>query len=269
MHLVAKCTNLWISYCKDVLKAFDIGRSSNRDSDARSPRMIRHVYASSGIASSRLCVELNFIYGKVTANLRRNVFAFDCRPRGSSAKGFFLSPLFSLHFFPFWAAAPQGTITYGTNFLRFFRVYLLIFLFWFFFSLSFPPEAESGAESEALLAGFRSLPAASRVLPAGSAVLPAGSKAHPAGPKAIPALSEALLACSEALPTGSKALSAASAVLPSLSHPSQSLPNNDHYPLRGRCPLKAKLTEYNQIRNYLYFCMALSSSNLLLKYLYN
>ena len=134
-----------------------------------------------------------------------------------------------------------------------------------FFSFSFPPEAESGAESEALPAGFRSLPAASRVLPAGSAVFPA----HPAGPKAIPASSEALLACSEALPTGSKALSAASAVLPSLSHPSQSLPNNDHYPLRGRCPLKAKLTEYNQIPNYLYFGMALSSSNLLLKYLYN
>ena len=133
MHLFAKRTNHWISYCKDVLKAFYIGRSSDRDSDARSPRMIRHVYASSGIALSRLCVELNFIYGKVTANLRRNIFSFDCRPRGSSAKGFFLSPLFSLHFFPFWAAAPQGTITYGTNFLRFFRVYLLIFLFWFFF----------------------------------------------------------------------------------------------------------------------------------------
>ena len=83
MHLVAKRTNHWISYCKDVLKAFYIGRSSDRDSDARSPRMIRRVYASSDIASRRLRAELAFCYGKVTGKLRRKIFTFDCCSRGS------------------------------------------------------------------------------------------------------------------------------------------------------------------------------------------
>ena len=74
------------------------GESRIEDSDARSPRMIRRVDASSDIASSRLRAELTYIYGKVTRNLRRIVFAFDCRPRGSGANGFFLSPLLTLLF---------------------------------------------------------------------------------------------------------------------------------------------------------------------------
>ena len=65
--------------------------------------MIRRIYASSDIASRRLRAELTFIYGKVTGNLRRNVYAFACRPRGSSAKGFFLSPLLPLFFFLFFS----------------------------------------------------------------------------------------------------------------------------------------------------------------------
>ena len=53
------------------------------ESYARSPRMIRRVYASSDIASRRLRAELAFSYGKVMGKLRRKVFTFDCCSRGS------------------------------------------------------------------------------------------------------------------------------------------------------------------------------------------